>query len=94
MSSHLRPDPRQRAQRSATLASIAGVGLVVFGVVLSIWQKSHGETSPQTPAPSVGGMDGGVLGGLQQLVPTLAAILVLVIVVAGVVLFKGRRHQG
>jgi len=93
MSSHLRPQPQQRVPRSTTLASVAGVGLVVFGVLLSLWQKSHDPSGQPIRTPSSGTVDSGVLGGLQQLIPTFAAILVLVIVIAGVVLYKGRRHQ-
>ena len=93
MSSHLRPDPRQRVPRSTMVASVTGVGLVVFGVVLSLWQGQGESTAP----PLAGGMsdsvNGGVLDGLLNLAPTLAGILVAVVVLAGVVLYKGRPHQ-
>jgi hypothetical protein len=72
---------------------VAGVGLVVFGVVLSIWQKTTDSSTQPTPTASGGSVDDGVLERLQQLAPTLGGILVAVIVLAGIVLFKGRRHQ-
>lgn len=85
--------PQQRVPRSTTMAAVAGVGLVLLGVVMSLWQR-HGESGP-VPGAAVGNapIGGGVMSGLQQAAPTLAGILLVVVAVTFVLLYKSRRHQ-
>jgi hypothetical protein len=93
MSSHPRHDSQQRVPRSTTIAAFTGVGLVIFGVVLSLWQSRSDTFASATGPVSAGSVDGGVLASLQNLAPTFAGIIVAIVAVTFVVLFKGRRHQ-
>ena len=81
------PTP-QRVPRSSTVAVGSWRRLVIFGVLLSLWQQRGDSPGSQIERRRRQSIDGGVLDGLHDLAPTLAGILVAVIVVAGVLLFK------
>jgi hypothetical protein len=89
MSSH---HNQERMLRSSTFAAVLGVGLVISGVV---WSLLQGRGDAVSSAATVGNadVDGGVLSGLGHVAPTLAGILLTVIVVAFVLMYRSRPHQ-
>lgn len=89
--SHPRRSPEQRVPRSTSFAAFGGVGLVILGVVLSLWQRAGEATQPSIA--SGGEVDGSILTDLQQIAPTMAGILLAVIAIAFVLLYKSRPHQ-
>jgi hypothetical protein len=78
--------------RSTKVTSVFGVLLVVAAVIATLWDKARPETTtPGTTGEVAYG--GGTTDKLLQLAPSLALILVCIVIVTFAVLYKARPHQ-